>query len=133
MINEPVDTISKERRHQAYHTTLLICHKHPNTHPNAHPDLITSKLHYHFAPSITCSHAPSINHNYVQMIVQATSPQSMNLGVWCDNFRYTRSVILEAIHMLPWINTSIVVKKGNGTQSMTKVSLWSMPYSCCRW
>jgi len=31
-----------------------------------------------------------------------------------DNFHYTRSAILEAIHVLPQINTSAVVKKGNG-------------------
>jgi len=33
-----------------------------------------------------------------------------------NNFRYARSAILEAIHMLPQINTSTVVKKGNGTE-----------------
>jgi len=30
--------------------------------------------------------------------------------------------LLEAIHVLPQINTSAVVKKGNGTQKKTKVS-----------
>jgi len=38
MINEPVDTASKERRHQAYLTVLL-------PHHNMHPDLITGKLY----------------------------------------------------------------------------------------
>ena len=42
MTNEPVDITAKERRHQAYHTTLLPRH-------NIHPDLITDKLHYCFA------------------------------------------------------------------------------------
>ena len=39
-----------------------------------------------------------------------------------DNFRYARSAILEAIHVLLRINTSTVVKKGNETQKKTKVS-----------
>jgi len=39
-----------------------------------------------------------------------------------DNFHYARSAILEAIHMLPRINTSAVAKKGNETQRKTKVS-----------
>jgi len=45
MTNERVDTASKERRCQAYHTTLL-------PHPDVHPDLTTGKLRYCFA-SIT--------------------------------------------------------------------------------
>ena len=40
-----------------------------------------------------------------------------------DNFHYTRS---EAIYMLPQINTSAVVKKGNWTQRKTKLSPWMM-------
>jgi len=32
------------------------------------------------------------------------------------NFHYARSAVIEAIHVLPQINTSAVVKKGNGTQ-----------------
>jgi len=50
MTNESVDTASKERRHQAYHTTLL-------THHNALPDLITGKLRVCFA-SITVMFFP---------------------------------------------------------------------------
>ena len=41
MSNEPVDTASKERRHQVYYTTLLL-------HHNTCPDLITDKLRYCF-------------------------------------------------------------------------------------
>jgi len=37
MTNEPVDTASKERRRQAYHTTLLLRH-------DVHPDLSTDRL-----------------------------------------------------------------------------------------
>jgi len=67
MTNEPVDTAPKERRCQAYHTTSLPRH-------NVCLDLINGKLHYH-STSITV-----VNHCYVQRIVRATSPQSMNIG-----------------------------------------------------
>ena len=32
------------------------------------------------------SHVLPINHHYVQRIVPATSPQSMNVGAWCENY-----------------------------------------------
>ena len=67
-----------------------------------------------------------VYHRYVQRIVRTTSPQSYEYwrhGVKItDNFCYTRSAILEAIDVLPCINTSAVVKKGNRTQRKTKVS-----------
>jgi len=50
MTNEPVDTASKERKCQAYHTTLLPCH-------DMRPDLINDKLCYHFT-SITAMFFP---------------------------------------------------------------------------
>ena len=49
-----------------------------------------------------------------------------------NNFHYRRSAILEAIHVQPWINTSAVVKKENGTQRKTKVSPWCTHYSYYR-
>jgi len=39
-----------------------------------------------------------------------------------DNFCNARSEILEAIHVLPRINTSAVAKKGNGIRRKTKAS-----------
>ena len=56
--------------------------------------------------------------------------------MWCkimDNFHYTKSAILEAIHLLPRINTSAVVKKGNRTQRKKKVSPWCTHCSYCGW
>jgi len=50
-----------------------------------------------------------------------------------ENFPYTRSAILEVIHVPPRINTSAVVKKGNRTQRKTKVSPRCMHYSYCGW
>ena len=67
------------------------------------------------------SHVLLVNHYYVQRIVRTISPQSMNVGVQCEN--YKKSIMqLEAIHVRPRINTSAVVKKGNRTQKKTKVS-----------
>ena len=74
MTNEPVDTASKERRSQTYHTTLLPSH-------DAYPDLITDELGYHFAS------IHPVNHRCTQGIVQITSPQNMNVGAWCENYR----------------------------------------------
>ena len=68
MTNEPVDTASKERRRHAYHTTLLSYHK-------AH---LPFRFDY--------SHVLPVNHHYVQRIVPATSPQSMNVGAWFENY-----------------------------------------------
>ena len=75
MANEPVDTASKERRHQAYHTTLL-------PHHNVSPDLITDiPFCFNYGPVLP------INHHYVQKIVEATSPQSINVGGVVQNLQ----------------------------------------------
>jgi len=108
-----VDTASKERRCQEYHTTFLPRH-------NVRPDLTADKLHYCFTSITAMAHVLPVNHHYIQRIVPATSPQSIDVGAWCKNYGQFPSVILEAIHVLPQINTSIVVKKGNGTQKEDK-------------
>jgi len=79
------------------------------------------------------SHVLPVNHHYLQRIVRTTSPQSMNVGVWCKIYRQFFVTQLEAIHVWPWINTSALVKKGNGTQKKTKVSPWCTHCSYCRW
>jgi len=62
----------------------------------------------------------------MQRIVWATSVQSMNGGGVVQKnygqFPLLKVSILEAIHAIPRIKTSTVVKKGNGTQRKTKVS-----------
>jgi len=70
MTNEPVDTTSKERRCQAYQTTLLPHHNAPWL------TVITGKLRYRFA-SITAIFFPLTD---IQRIVRAASPLNMNVG-----------------------------------------------------
>jgi len=56
MTNEPVDTASKERRRQAFHTKLL-------PHHDTRPDLFTDMLRYRFT-SITAIFFPLTINTY---------------------------------------------------------------------
>ena len=57
MTNEPVDTVSKERRRQAYHTTLLLHH---GTHPDFNHWQIMLQFYFN------CSHVLPVNNHCVQ-------------------------------------------------------------------
>jgi len=93
MTNEHVDTASKERRHQANHTSLFPCH---DACPQFNHWQVTLLFLFNY------SHVLPVNHRYVQRIVRATSPQSMRRGAKItNNFYYTRPAILEAIYMIP--------------------------------
>jgi len=120
----PVDTASKERRCKAYHTILLLCHS----------DLITDKLRYRFALS-TDSHVLPIKHHYLQRIVQAASPQSMNVGAWCENFGQfpLHKVSNIRSHSCTTTNQHFCCSKEGKWQRKTKVSPWCMHCSCCGW
>ena len=127
MTNESVDTTSKERRHIRH--TIQHCYTSRHA-PWLNHWQVTLTFCFNY------SHVLPVNHCYIQRIVWATNPQSMYVGAWCkikNNFCYARSAILEAIHALPWINTSTVVKKGNGTQRKTQVSPWCSHCSYYRW
>ena len=81
MTSEPVDTASKERRHQAYHITLLPCH-------DACPDLITGKLWLCYCFTlITAMFFLLTIVTYKGYIVRATNPQSIWMSeAWCENY-----------------------------------------------
>ena len=66
MTNEPVDTASKERTIQHYCRIL--------TPPQLNHWQVTLSFCFNY------SHVLSVNHHYIQRIVQATSPLSMNVG-----------------------------------------------------
>ena len=72
--NEPVDTPSKERRHQAFHTTLLL-------HHDASSDLITIKLRYGHVLPINHHHVAVVGH-LIMMIMIIAFPIQVKFKMW---------------------------------------------------
>jgi len=112
--------MSKERRCQAYHTTSL----------PRHHDLTANKLCYCFA-SITAMFFP------LTIVMYKGKFEQQVHKVWMlerGAKLWTISVMqLEAIYIWLQINTSAIVKKGNGIQRRTKVSSWCTHCSYFEW
>jgi len=84
------------------------------------------------------SHVLPINLRYVQKIVRATSPQSMNVGVWLEN--YGQFLLCKVSNIRSYscatMNQHLCCgKEGKraGTQRKTKVSPYCTHCSDCGW
>jgi len=79
------------------------------------------------------SHVLPVNHRYIQRIVRATNPQSMNVGAWCENCGqfplHKVSSIRSHSHatMNQHLHCSIEGKRE------TKVHPWCTHCNYCRW
>jgi len=78
-----------------------------------------------------CSHILPVNHHYVQRIVQATGPQSMNVGTWCKNYWQFLLCKVSNIrsHSCATVNQHLRCSSKEGKQD-TKVTPWCM---YCGW